>query len=64
MLNGSALTPTIRRVFIPSKSGCASFLVEWADGGASRDHAATEAAIAEAVDRFLDENERQNGGME
>ncbi|WP_281016939.1 MULTISPECIES: hypothetical protein [unclassified Minwuia] len=38
--------------------------VEWADGGASRDHAATEAAIAEAVDRFLDENERQNGGME
>jgi len=38
--------------------------VEWADGGASRDHTATEAAIAEAVDRFLDENERQNGGME
>jgi hypothetical protein len=32
MLNGSALTPTIRRVFIPSKSGCTSFLVEWADG--------------------------------
>lgn len=32
MLNGSALTPTIRRGFIPSKSGCASFLVEWADG--------------------------------
>ena len=32
MLNGSALTPTIRRVFIPSKAGCTSFLVEWADG--------------------------------
>lgn len=38
--------------------------VEWADGGASRDHAATEAAIAEAVDRFLDTNERQNGATE
>ncbi|WP_430430657.1 hypothetical protein [Oceanicaulis sp.] len=32
MLNGSALTPTLRRVFIPSKSGCTSFLIEWADG--------------------------------
>ena len=32
MLNGSALTPTIRRVFIPSKAGCTSFLIEWADG--------------------------------
>ncbi|MDF1720640.1 MAG: hypothetical protein P1U65_08195 [Minwuia sp.] len=38
--------------------------VEWADGGASRDHQATEDAIAEAVDTFLDTHERQNGAME
>ncbi len=38
--------------------------VEWADGGTSRDHTATQTAIAEAVDRFLDTNERQNGATE
>jgi flagellar assembly protein FliH len=27
--------------------------IEWADGGVARDRAATEAAIVEAIDRFV-----------